>query len=72
MKHFLKKSLGHEKFRSMVSCATTFFLKKIVKPSGPPSYILNVRSFMLEFLSVRFIHSGALLLSSLFSTRVRR
>ena len=44
MKYFLKKLLGHEKFRSMVSWATKFFLEKFVKPSGPLSYILNVRS----------------------------
>ena len=50
MKHFLKKLLGPEIFRSMVSWTTIFFL--IVKPPGPPSYILNVRSF-ISFLFLR-------------------
>ena len=43
MKHFLKKLLAHEIFRSMVSWATIFF-ERFVKLSSPPSYILNVRS----------------------------
>ena len=41
-KYFLKKLLDHEVFRSMVSWAMIFFL--ILSPSGPQSYILNVRS----------------------------
>ena len=36
MKHFLKKLLGHEIFKSMVFWATKSFFEKIVKPSGPP------------------------------------
>ena len=43
MKCFLKKLLGHEIFRSMVSWARKFFFEKFVKPSGPSSFILNVR-----------------------------
>ena len=44
MKYFLKKLLGHETFRSMISWATNFFCK-ICKTLRPPSYIRNVRSF---------------------------
>ena len=44
MKNFLKKVLGHEIFRSIVSWTTIFFFEKFVQPSGPPSYILNVHS----------------------------
>ena len=36
MKYFLKKLLGHEVFRSMVSWPTTFFFEKFVKTTGPP------------------------------------
>ena len=45
-KYFLKKLLGHEIFRSMVSWATNFFFffEKFIKLSDSPSYILNVRS----------------------------
>ena len=41
MKYFLKKLLGHEKFRSMVSWATNFFLKNLQNPSpaSPPILI---------------------------------
>ena len=51
MKYFLKKLLGHVIFRSMVSWATKMFFEKFVKPSGLPSYILNVRSVIEEFRS---------------------
>ena len=47
MKNFLKKILGHEIFRSMVSWATKHFFERFVKHSGAPSYILNVRSLKL-------------------------
>ena len=43
MKYFLKKLLGHEIFRSMVSWATNFFWKTS-KTLRLLSYILNVRS----------------------------
>ena len=43
MKDFLKKLLGHETFRSMVSWAMKIFLKN---PPALPSYILNVRSLI--------------------------
>ena len=43
MKYFLKKLLDHEKLMSMVSWDTNFFFEKFVKPSGRPSYILNVQ-----------------------------
>ena len=46
MKNFLKKLLGHEIFRSMVSWTTKFF-GELFKALGPPSYILNVRSLIL-------------------------
>ena len=46
MKYFPKKSLGLEIFRSMVCWAKKNFFEKFVKPSGPPSYILNVCSFI--------------------------
>ena len=36
MKYFLKKLLGHEIFRSMVSWATKFFLKNLQNPPAPP------------------------------------
>ena len=40
MKYFLKKLLGHEIFRSMVSWTTKFF-EKFVKPSyPPPTYVM--------------------------------
>ena len=43
MKYFLKKLLGHERFRSMVSWATNFFFEKLVKPpSSPPAYLMCV------------------------------
>ena len=45
MKHFLKKLQSHEIFRSMVSRATKF-----LKPSSPPSDILNVCSNSAKFL----------------------
>ena len=35
MKYFLKKLLGHELFRSMVSWVTKIFFEKFVKLSGP-------------------------------------
>ena len=41
-KYFLKKLLDHEIFRSMASWAMIFL--KFLNPSGPRSYILNVRS----------------------------
>ena len=44
MKYFLQKLLGHEIVRSMVSWADEIFFGKFVKPSGPSSYIPNVRS----------------------------
>ena len=43
IKFFLKRLLGHEKFRSMVSWATEYFLKNLQNPPAPFSYILNVR-----------------------------
>ena len=48
MKYFPKKLLEHEIFRSMVSWATKYFLKNLVKPSGPSSYVLNVRSLTFK------------------------
>ena len=36
MKYFLKKSLGHEIFRSMISWAMKFFLKNLQNPPAPP------------------------------------
>ena len=50
IKYFPKKLLGHEIFRYMVSWATNLFFEKFVKPSGPPSYILNVR-FLKDLLN---------------------
>ena len=47
MKYFLKKLLGLEIFRSMVSWATNFFFEKSIKPSDPPCYILNVQSLKM-------------------------
>ena len=46
MKYFLKKLLDHEIFKLMVSWGMIFFFffEKLVKPSGSPSYTLNVRS----------------------------
>ena len=35
MKYFLKKLLGHEIFRSMVSWAKKFFLKNLLNPPAP-------------------------------------
>ena len=52
MKYFLKKLMGHEIFRSMGFLGTKFFLKKFIKPSGPPSYILNVRSLKQQLLNL--------------------
>ena len=44
MKYFLKKLQGHEKFYEKVYdlLGYEFFFEKFIKPSGPPSYILNV------------------------------
>ena len=42
MKYFPKKLMGHEIFRSMVSCTTKIFFEKFVKPSvpqPPPTYL---------------------------------
>ena len=42
MKYFPKKLMGHEIFRSMVSCTTKIFFQKFVKPSvpqPPPTYL---------------------------------
>ena len=36
MKYFLKKLLGHEIFKSMVSWATKIFLKNFKNPPAPP------------------------------------
>ena len=47
MKYFLKKLLGQEIFRSMVSLGYEKFFEKFVTPSAPPSYILNVRSLTI-------------------------
>ena len=55
MKCFLKKLLGYE-----------FFFEKFVKPCGPPSYILNVRSLMnysLFMISKRYLRNFCTLLS---------
>ena len=53
LKYFLRKSLGHEIFRSMVSWAIIFFCEKPVKPSGLRSYILNVRSLnVVDFIGL--------------------
>ena len=41
MKYFLKKLLGHEVYDLL---GYENFFEKFVKPSGSPSYILNVRS----------------------------
>ena len=49
MKYFLKKLLSHEIFSSMVSWATKIFLKNLVKPSLPSSYILNVCSLTPQY-----------------------
>ena len=46
MKYFLKKLLGHEIFRPMVSWATKCFFEKFVKPSSPsPTYLMYVSLF---------------------------
>ena len=57
MKYFLKKLLGYEKFRSMVSWATKIFFEKFVKPSGHPFCILNVRSLKAAFSLVKSVIS---------------
>ena len=36
MKYFLKKLMGHEIFRPMVSWATKLFLKNLYNPPDPP------------------------------------
>ena len=36
MKYFLKKLLGHEKFRSMFSWTKNLFFEKFVNPPAPP------------------------------------
>ena len=48
MKYFLKKIMGHEIFRSMVSWATKNVLKNLLIPPAPP-LLLNVRSLILVF-----------------------
>ena len=48
MNFFSKKLLGHEIFIVLWSSGLQIKKKKIVKPFGPPSYILNVHS--LPFL----------------------
>ena len=41
MKYFLKKLVGYEIFRSMVSWATNFFLKNLQNlPAPPPTYLM--------------------------------
>ena len=50
MKYVLEKLLDHEILRSMVFWATKNFFEKIVNPSDPPSYILNVRSLISCFI----------------------
>ena len=43
MKYYLKKLLGHEKFRTMISWATNFFLKSLCNPPTPrppPTYLM--------------------------------
>ena len=41
-KYFLKTLLGHETFRSMVSSATKYFLKKLQNlPVPPPTYLIH-------------------------------
>ena len=50
MKYFLKKLLGHEIFRSMVSWAMNFFKKNCKTLRPPRSYILNVRSLMITII----------------------
>ena len=54
MKYFLKKLLGHEIFRSMVSWATNFF-EKLVKPSGfSPTYLMYA-PLMQEFVKASLL-----------------
>ena len=47
MKYFPKKLLGHKNF-VVWSAGVRIFFEKFVKPSGPTSYILNVRSLKLS------------------------
>ena len=60
MKYFPQKLLGHEKFRSMVSWTTNIFFEKLVKLSDSLSYILNVRSLIVQksFTFVVIIANG--------------
>ena len=52
MKYFLKKLMGHEIYRSMVSWATKYFLKNLYNPSAPPpTYLMYaplVYSYFLQ------------------------
>ena len=54
MEYFLKKLLGHEIFKSMVSRATNLFFEKFVKPFVLSSSIINVRS-LKNLLQNRYI-----------------
>ena len=41
IKYFLKKLLGHERFRAVVSWATKTFLKNLQNPPAPhPTYLM--------------------------------
>ena len=57
MKYFLKKLMGHEIFRPMVSWATKLFLKNLYNPPDPPpTYLIYAplwsyffKAFILSF-----------------------
>ena len=50
MKYFLKKLLGHEIFRSMVSWGTKMFLKNLENPpASPPTYLMFAPLLVFSF-----------------------
>ena len=53
MKYFLKKSLGYEIFRSIVSWATIFVLKNLQHPPArPPTHLMYSPLEALEFVLI--------------------
>ena len=49
MKYFLKKLLGHEIFRSMVSWGTKIFWKNLENPPPPPTYLIYAPLLVFSF-----------------------
>ena len=55
MKYFLKKLLGHEIFRCMVSWATKIFLENLENPPSPPPTYLMYAPEINELIHIMYL-----------------